>query len=671
MTVSWPEAVPAALAAMFWLVVAGVPACYALGLRGIAAWCAAPVVPAGVLGAGAVVAGWVRIAWSPAAALAAVLLATAGFLAISGTLRRLPADPPRVRVAALAGAVTGALLGSLILVRGLVTPGSVSWTWDTPFHYSALAHIRDSGDASSMSLGMLGDPRSEVTFYPAGWFDIASLIPQSTGAGIPVAANATAGATAALVWPLACVFLARQVFGRRPAPLAVIGVLSMGFSQFPWELFSWGALWPYSLGQALMPISLGLVLSLTGKAADDAVGPARASVLLIVAVAALGFAHPAAVFGLGVLALFPVGWAVAEWVARQHRAGRTRRAVLVVGGVAVVVAAGVAGAASTSMVDSMRATNWPPTHTAAAAFGEILLNATNSDRALWVLSAVMVVGAVVFWRTRELRWIVVAHLGSGLFYIATASIQSTLTKSVTAFWFNDSHRLAAMLAVTAPLMTAAGAVWIAELAGRSAWFAAALERLSALRFRPANLAVIAPVLLVVLALMGTTKGLYQGRHALVLRDIHQPTREHTGKLRFYRQLEHDVPPDAVVANNPEDGSPLIWAVAHRRVMLPHLTANDSPDRAYLAHTLTHAARDPRACRLARQLRVGYLITDGTLPEFRRREYPGLQDYPGMRGFRLIRAAGPLKLYQLTACGPESAGPAAPAGRSAPPAPAGP
>ena len=42
MTVSWPEAVPAALAAMFWLVVAGVPACYALGLRGIAAWCAAP-----------------------------------------------------------------------------------------------------------------------------------------------------------------------------------------------------------------------------------------------------------------------------------------------------------------------------------------------------------------------------------------------------------------------------------------------------------------------------------------------------------------------------------------------------------------------------------------------------------------------------------------------------
>ena len=499
-------------------------------------------------------------------------------------------------VAALVGAVTGALLGSLILVRGLVTPGSVSWTWDTPFHYSALAHIRDSGDASSMSLGMLGDPRSEVTFYPAGWFDIASLIPQSTGASIPVAANATAGATAALVWPLACVFLARQVFGRRPAPLAVIGVLSMGFSQFPWELFSWGALWPYSLGQALMPISLGLVLSLTGKAADDAVGPARASVLLIVAVAALGFAHPAAVFGLGVLALFPVGWAVAEWVARQHRAGRTRRAVLVVGGVAVVVAAGVAGAASTSMVDSMRATNWPPTHTAAAAFGEILLNATNSDRALWVLSAVMVVGAVVFWRTRELRWIVVAHLGSGLFYIATASIQSTLTKSVTAFWFNDSHRLAAMLAVTAPLMTAAGAVWIAELAGRSAWFAAALERLSALRFRPANLAVIAPVLLVVLALMGTTKGLYQGRHALVLRDIHQPTREHTGKLRFYRQLEHDVPPDAVVANNPEDGSPLIWAVAHRRVMLPHLTANDSPDRAYLAHTLTHAARDPRACR---------------------------------------------------------------------------
>lgn len=670
MTVNWPEAVPAALAAMFWLVGAGVPACYALGLRGIAAWCAAPVVPAGVLGAAAVAAGWLRIAWSPAAALAAMLLATAGFLATSGALRgrlgRPVSDPKRADVAAIAGAAAAMLLGAVILVRGFGTPGSLSWTWDTPFHYSALAHIRDSGNGSSLSLGTLGDPRSAVNFYPAGWFDIASLVPQSVGTTIPVAANATAGLTAALVWPLACLFLARQVFGPRPAQLGITGVLAMGLSQFPWELFSWGALWPYSLGQALIPIGLGLVLSITGTATADVVGPGRATVLLVVAVAALGFAHPAAVFGLGVLALFPAGWALMTWVLRQHQAGRTRRAVLAVTAGVLLTTAGVIGAGSTSMVQQMRMTEWRPTHTAASAVGEILLNATNGDRALWASSAVMIVGAAVFWRAREKRWIVLAHLGSGLLYVMASSIQSPLTKSLTAFWFNDSHRLAAMLGVTAPLMTAAGLVWIAERVGSARWFAEAIARSSWLHVRPASrhLAAVAPVLLVGLALLGSTKGLYQGRHALVIHNIHQATSEHTGKLRFYRQIQHEVPPDAVIANNPEDGSPLIWAVAQRRVMLPHLTANESPDRSYLARTLTAAAVDPQVCRVARTLRVGYLITDLSLPEDRRRQYPGLQDYPGMRGFQLIHADGPMKLYKLTACGPKSplASPSTPAGR---------
>ena len=664
MTVSWPEAVPAAVAAVFWLVGAGVPACYALGLRGVTASCAAPVVPAGVLGAAAVVAERFGIGWSPVVAAGAILVVTAGCLVLSVVLRgrwgNPTADPRNAKVAALAGSAAAVLLGAFVVARGLGTPGAVSWTWDTPFHYSALAYIRDSGNASSLSLGTLGDPRSVVSFYPAGWFDIASLVPQTVGTTVPVAANATVGLTAALVWPLACLFLARQVFGPKPAHLAVTPVLAMGFDQFPWELFSWGALWPYALGQALIPIGLGLVLSVTGMAAQDAVRPARAAVLLVAAVAALGFAHPAAVFGLGVLALFPTGWAVGRWLLREHRAGRTRRGATRVSAAALLTVAVVVGLGATPMVQRMRGTDWRPSDTAAGAFGEILLNATNSDRALWVLSAVVVVGAVTFWRHPDRRWILAAHLGSGILYIMSSAIQSATTTSLTAFWFNDSHRLAAMLAVTAPLMATAGFVWITERVSSAAWFARALDRLSRLRPRiaPGRLAAVAPALLVGFALLVTTKGLYEGRNALVIHEVHKTTPETAGKLAFYRQVQREVPPNAVIANNPEDGSPLLWAVARRHVLLPHLTANGSPDRAYLAHTLTHAATDPRACRIAQRLHVGYLVTDLTLPENRRREYPGLQDYPGMQGFQLLRADGPMKLYRLTACG--TSGPPAPA-----------
>lgn len=656
MTVNWAEAAPAALAAMFWLVGFGVPASYALGLRGLAAWCTAPVWPPAALGAAAVVGEWLGVRWSPLIGVAAMVVVTAASVGIRGVLRRNPEirvpDARTAKTAALSGASVAVLVGAVIVVRGLGDPAAVSWTWDTPFHYSALAHILDSGNASSLSLASLGDPRAVVSFYPAGWFDIASLVPQTVGAAVPVAANAVTGASAALVWPLACLFLARQVFGPKPLALAVAAPLAMGFDQFPWELFSWGALWPYALGQALVPIGLGLVLSLTGLATEDRVGTGRAAVLLAVAVTGIGFAHPAAVFSLGVLALFPTSWVLGRWALRQHNAGRTRRAAFGIGTAVLVTAAVVVGAGSTPMVQGMRATDWRPSTTASGAFGEILLNATNGDRALWVLSAVVLLGAIVLWRTSSHRWIVAAHVGSGLLYIMSASIQSATTTKLTAFWFNDSHRLGAMLAVTAPLMATAGFARITEHVGRSEWFARAFERASAHRPRLAsgNFAAIAPAVLVAVALLATTKGLYQGRNTLVIHEVHKTDRERTAKLAFYEQVKREVPPHAVIANNPEDGSPLLWAVERRHVLLPHLTANLSPDRAYLAHTLTHATADPRACQTARNLNVGYLVTDDALPEARRRVYPGLQDHPGMQGFQLVLANGPMRLYRLTACG---------------------
>ena len=656
MTVNWAEASPAALAAVFWLVGCGVPASYALGLRGFAPWCTAPAWPAAALGTAAVVGGWLHVRWSPLIAIAAMAAVTAASLVVGGILRRNPEnrgpDPRSARIAALSGLGLAVLMGAVIVARGLGRPAAVAWTWDTPFHYSALAHILGTGNASSLSLAGLGDPEAVVSFYPAGWFDITSLVPQTTGAAVPVAANAIIGVTAALVWPLGFLFLARQVFGPKPLALVVAAPLAMGFDQYPWELFSWGALWPYALGQAVVPLGLGLVLSVAGTAAEDVVGARRAAVLLAVAVVGIGFAHPAAVFGLGVLALFPLGWALARWALRLHRAGSTRRAVIGASSAVLLTAAAVVGTGATPTVQRMRATDWRPTNTAAGAVGEILLNATNSDRALWLLSAVVVLGAIVLWRANAHRWILAAHLGAGLLYIMSSSIQSATTTAITAFWFNDSHRLAALLAVTAPLLATAGFARITEHVARSARYARAVEHVRAHRPRLAagNAAAVAPALLVAIALLVTTKGLYEGRNALPIHEAHKADRDRSAKLAFYDQVRRAVPPQSVIANNPEDGSPLLWAVEQRKVMLPHLTANLSPDREYLAHTLTRAASDPRACRTARSLHVDYLLTDLTLPEDRRRSYPGLQDYPGMRGFQLILANGPMRLYRLTACG---------------------
>jgi hypothetical protein len=412
-------------------------------------------------------------------------------------------------------------------------------------------------------------------------------------------------------------------------------------------LFYWGALWPYSLGQALVPVGLGLVLSLTGLAVSDSVGRGRAAVLLPVLLLALGLAHTGALFGLAVLAVFPVGWVLAEWARGAHRTGRTVRAALTLLGVLVAASAAFVAISSTATVQDMAETNWPPSGTASAAVGEFLLNGTNGARALWALSAVIMIGAVSVWRARSARWIVAAHLGIGLLYVMTAGVQSSTTKLLTAFWFNDSHRFAAMLPTTGALLATFGIVALAtslqEWAERRAWFREP---------RLHRLASIGSVVLVVLVLLGLTKGLYQGRNALTLQHLHRPSVDLAFKFDFYQRIKNRIPEDAVVANNPEDASPFLWSMFHRQVLFPHINGSGNPNQQFLADHLHEAMTNPRVCQVAGELNVRFLLID-PVPTTRR-IYRGLVDPVRRPGFELVESNGLMKLYKISACGPDGA-----------------
>lgn len=658
MNVSWWEAIPAVVAAAGWLVVAGVPGCYALGLRGIAAWATAPVISSLVLGVTALVASNLKIPWTSMTAVTGIIvftgLALAGSLALAGQFgKREKPDPVRTRLAAAIGLATALLICSIITIRGFGAPDSLSWTWDTVFHYSALAEIRDSGDASPFTLAALGDPSVRGKFYPAAWFDIASLVVTSAGGSIPVAANATAMVVAALVWPLGCLFLARQFFGPYPTPLVITGGLGMSFGAFPWKLFYWGALWPYSLGQALVPIGLGLLLSATGLARSDTVGRGRASLILVPAIIGIGLAHPAGVFGLAVFGIFPVGWALTRWVLRQYRAGRSARGAGTVTGILVAACAAFASVSSMPLIEFMKDTRAIPSATSAGAAGEVLFNGTNGDRALWLVSALVLVGAVVALRRPGTRWIVAAHVAVGLLYVMTAAVQSPTTKSLTVFWFHDSYRLAAMLPVTGTLLAVLGVISCADsLRGwtqRRSW----LLPVSHLR-----VVHLGPVVRVVLVIMVLTKGFYQGRHALTISNLHHSTAGLNElhnvsaaldtKLAFYQRIKGQIPDDAVVANQPEDASTLLWPLYGKRVLFPQIDESGNPKQQLLSQRLHQVASDPRVCQAVHDLRVRFLLID-PVPATRRNR-PGLQDPANTPGFELVERNGPMKLYRITTCG---------------------
>lgn len=666
----WIAAVPVALAGVGWLFVPGLLITYAWGLRGFAAWGLAPIASVALVATTAAVAGKLGVAWSVplVAGVTVVVAALVGAVTLLLRRRGTPVDrrdPVRTSLTAALGLVPGMALAAAGVVRALGSPGALSQTYDSVFHYNALALILDTHNASSLTLGSLGNVGEPGTFYPGAWHDIVSLALLSTGAAIPVGANLVSAVVAVVVWPVSCVLLVRQLLGPSRAAMAVTGLVSVGFTAFPAGLLGFGVLWPNTLGMALAPAALALVLSLTGLAEQDAIGRARAWAFLPIVLLGTGFAHPNVVFSLVVLALFPVGTALLRRASRLRAEGARWRGPAELGAVAVLLLLAWYWAATTPVFADVRSLYWPPIETPSRAFGEVLLNATNGKNALWVLSVVVVVGLVLCARTAGRRWLVGAHLASGALFVIAAALNRPDTAKFTGYWYNDSYRLAAMLPITAVPATVIALLWAA------AKVRAALEErrdaeaapgwLRGLADRP--LAAALPVA-VALALLLTlcTKGLYQSdRSATVAAAYANPVGTvepgpavmvDSAELAFYQRVRDLVPQDAVVVNNPWDGSALLWALADRRTLFPHLQMVVSPQQFYLANHLRYVADDPAVCAAARTVHGQYLLVgDHRFWPWDRRTtfYPGLAD-PGWRlGFQLVAADGALKLYRIAAC----------------------
>jgi hypothetical protein len=653
---NWLDAVPLVLVTTAWLLVPGLAISYLLGLRGVAAWALAPITSIAIIASTAVVVEKLGIDWSvwvvlAACAAAVLVVGAAAFLLRRRAFLASDPDPRTLTLTALAGWIPGLVLGVITIGEAVGAPDALSQTYDALFHYNALAYIQDSHQASSLTLSTLGNPEVAPAFYPAAWHDLASLLMMSTGAGIPAAANLVTFVGAVVVWPLACLLLVRQLFGRNLAAMAVTGVLSIGFTAFPWDLLGFGILWPNLLGMSFAPAALAIVFTLTRWTRDDAIGVGRAWIMFAIALVGAGFAHPNVLFSVAVLSVLPITARLAVRAWGLHRNGRSVRGAaelvlfVVLGGAAWYVAA------TTPALAATRQHHWPPFETPANAVGEVALNATHNKEALWLLSAVVIVGIFAARRFVPLRLIVAGHLATTFLYVLTAAINRPDTEKFTGYWYNDSHRLAAMLPITAVPLAVGGILLLTAKVFSATESKPAWHR----RIAPLSTAGIAAVLIVLLVVL--TGGLYpDDRYQRIEAGYYPPP---AGVLvtpdmrEFYERIDDELPEDALVAGNPFNGSAMLWALADREVLFPHFRGEHSPEQQYLANHLDDVVTDPRVCEAATDLGVDYLLIGDA--EFRPsdgkwRYYEGVDDPRSTTGFELVDSLGENKLYRLTACG---------------------
>lgn len=661
----WVSALPQMGMALLVLFVPGTLLLLAAGVPWRRALLFAPAPSAGVVGAIGIAADLVGVRFGLPVVAVATLLGCAGVALLTLLLRRLrhgrqprvdaAAERPRdhSRDLALPGALAvAALVIGIRVAAALGGPENVSQTFDAVFHLNTTRFIVATGQGSSLRL--LGWGNGTGGFYPAVWHDMAALV--AYDGNVLAATQALALVVSAVVWPLSVLVLVERLLGRRWSVLFGTAALLSGLGVFPAKMLDFGVLYPFLLGIALMPMLVALAHIATGPLEER--GGFRGLALWIACgfgAIGLALAHPGVLLAFLIIAAPLVvrrGYAIGR--ARWARGRRISTAVVAVGAVAALLAAAKVLNGSAT-VAAMRSTDWPRIGSPSQAFGAWLFVSPHQFDIPWAVAALTIVGMGVAIATRGLRWLVVAHVLLAIPYVFAAGIDSPLSQSITAFWYNDSVRLGALAPVTAVPLAAVGLSWAIDSAARFVPVVVARVRW----LRPRRRLVAASVAVLTLGLAALTSdpasaemyALTASRYVMPDHPLDRTVLS-TNELALLEKLPTLVPPGTRLAVNPWDGSGLAYAVAGVPVMVPQLGGYPSGEVATVAEGLASARQSPAVCRAVHDLHLTYALDFGTplWRDDRAYAYPGLLDLSGSSSVQLVTSVGRARLYKITGCG---------------------
>ena len=676
---TWWQTVPTFAAAALIYFLPGLAILAAAGVRRLNLVALAAPVSTSVAACAAVVVPYLRLPYTPLVyfAISAVLAAGtlgarwwwthkangAGHLANNG-----PLDPNDLgRWTAILAVPLGLAFSALMIggrfISGFRSPESFSQTFDNVYHLNAVQHIAQTQNGSSLTLGNLTEASSY--FYPAGMHDMMALLQMLTGSSVPVVINVGTILIGALVWPLGCMFLVSRLVGYRAVPIISAAVLAAGFSAFPYLLVGFGVLYPNNAAIALLPVLLGLSVELLGMSRSPASSFLPPALAICATLPGMVLTHPSAMVALlGLLVPVVLGRlvnTVLEWRnGRDTKRHAVQWAIFSAGYLAAVAAAW------TLLRPGLGAAPWTPFQSNARAIGEILGSAPMGTTVAWTMTILTVIGLYVISRTMRRNWWILGIflVGAVLYMVVSSWPPGTFRTLLTGVWYNDSFRLAALLPVVTLPVAVFGAEWIV-------WrLRAGLEHLAAERPAPTSSAPRAGlakfrlsatgrvlsvwVFLGVLgvAVQGGTLSQVQQRIHSVFSVTENSDLVDQDELKVLQTVGAAVPADGVVVANPLTGGSLVYALADRQSLAPHIFGERSEMEQLLLDHWDEAAYNKDVCPAIRTLNAYWALDFGTKTVIPTEDpFPGLADLAAgtAPSMEVLASSGDARLVRTTAC----------------------
>ena len=227
-------------------------------------------------------------------------------------------------------------------------------------------------------------------------------------------------------------------------------------------------------------------------------------------------------------------------------------------------------------------------------------------------------------------------------------------------WYNDPFRLAALLPVAALPVAVLGVVWLTDLAHgwvRSQLAEGKLPRTWTAWATGSRVAVAsaAATVLVFTGLLGLSQGgtvtasvaSAAGSYALT------PSARlvDADEMILLRRAASEIPADNVVVSSPWTGASMVYAIADRKSLTPHIFSEFGADTSTILNRLNQAGEDPAICEAVQRLKSYYVLDFGTREIHGHvHTMPGLVDMATDPDFTLVDSQGDAKLYKVTACG---------------------
>lgn len=621
----------------------------AAGLRGWLLAGTSPLLTFGLIGTLAALLPVLGVSWSPVA-LAGSAVVLAGVVLVCRRLlsARFPTDPPAaeerprwkvpqhlaVVTAVVAGGGIGAVNGWMA-TRGLTaTP---QW-WDAFWHMNAITFIAESRESAPAALQELTGSTADGFFYPNAFHVFGATVVVLTRASAVAVIDAVVVVLPG-AFALGLVALLRSC-GARSALAASAALLACAFTAFPYDVLSWGPLFPFATGVALIPALLALLAGVLHQR-----GAAPVGLPVVLGLGALGAlaVHPSVLIAATVFG--------AALLVQEARAGRvTTRDLgalavsacvsLVLGLPLLTAGLGAAGGL---------AYDWAADVRPGDAVGAMVTFSQGQAYPQYWLVGLVVLAVLPRRALAPMVWIVVAGgLFAGL-YVVAASYEGSLVALLTAPWWNDRWRFAALWGMAAVVPAAAGLVVVHD-AVRSL-----VDRFRPVRRHAPGLVRLVPYgagLVVAILLVLATGGLYHERNEARLAVEFVPDGSvDAAEQRTYEELSHLVPPGERVMNDPNDGSAAMWALAGvRPVFATPLSEGQGrdeldDDRKLLYQAFNRIGSDPAVKAAADRLGVRYaVIGKGFIAGDH--HVPGMTGLDRAAGLELVRVDGDARMYRI-------------------------